>query len=202
MRPTITFLGLILAAAPTPLTGQWRVGLSYTQDRISGGTGPAPGAPADAASFRPWQPAWLGLQVQGPWRGIRPALGLRFGRPDLALEAAEVTIVEHSSITGVAGLTADAMVPVVALREGVRLDGALGVLIERWVFRGEEPRVRAGPSAGVDLAVGLGGRVEGVFGLGVSVLPTSIFEPEELPERLEPRSVWRRSLRGLVRLRL
>jgi hypothetical protein len=187
---------------PASLFAQWRVGLEVTSESFRGASGPAPGWESSTPSFRPYRPTWWGLRAEAPGQGLRPALTLRVASPDLALEGGEATVVEHLGVTSVLGAVPEVMVPLARLGPAVRLDGVAGLLIERWAFEGQAARLRLGPSAGVEFAVALGGRVEGAIGGAVSLLPQSVFTADDLPETLEPRSVWRRSLRGSVRLRL
>lgn len=187
---------------PASLSAQWRAGVEVSSEWVSGASGPAPGTVAGSPSFRPYQPTWWGLRVEGPGNGIRPVLTLRAGAPDLALEGEEATVVEHLGVTDVIGAVPEVAFPIARLREGVRLLASAGVVVERWAFEGQEARLRAGPTGGIELLVALGGRLEGAFGGSVGVLPESVFTAGDLPETLEPRSVWRRSLRGSLRVRL
>lgn len=187
---------------PAGLHAQWRLGVEVAGESFSGASGAPSGGAASIPSFRPYRPVWLGLRAEGPGGRIRPALTIRAARPDLALTGADATVVEHLGVTDVFGMVPEAIVALARLQPGVQLTGSLGLLIEQWFFEAQPARWRAGPSAGLDLAVGLGGRFEGAVGGTVGVLPESVFTAAELPETLEPRSVWRRSLRGSVRFRL
>lgn len=188
--------------SPASLFAQWRLGVEVTSESFRGASGPAPGWDASTPSFRPYRPTWLGLRAEAPGQGVRPALTVRFASPDLALEGGEATVVEHLGVTDVLGAVPEVVVPLARLDQAVRLEGSAGLLIERWAFEGQGARVRLGPTAGLELSVALGGRLEGAIGGMVGMLPQSMFTAEDLPETLEPRSVWRRSLRGSVRLRL
>ena len=190
------------ACGPANLFAQWRVGLDVTNEWLFGASGPGPAAVAGSPSFRPYEPIWWGLRVEGPGNGIRPVLTLRAGAPDLALEGEEATVIEHFGVTDVLGAIPEVAFPIARIQEGVRLLASAGVVVERWSFEGQEARLRAGPTGGIELAVSLGGRLEGAIGASVGVLPESIFTVSDLPETLEPRSVWRRSLRGSLKVRL
>jgi hypothetical protein len=139
--------------------------------------------------------------VEGPRTGIRPALTLRFSSPDLALEGPEAVVVEHLGVTEVIGAVPEVLIPLVRLREGVQVIGSAGLMLERWAFEGQNPRLRAGATLGAGLEVDLGGRVEGELGATVGVLPSSMFLEADLPDNLEPRSAWRRALRGVLKIR-
>ena len=187
---------------PAGLRAQWRLGVEVASESFTGASGAAPGGAASTPSFRPYRPTWVGLRADGPGGRIRPALTLRLASPDLALVGDEATVVEHLGVTEVVGMVPEAVVELARLQPGVQLAAALGVLIEQWSFEAQPARWRIGPTAGLDLVVPLGGRLEGAVGGTVGLLPESVFTAGDLPETLEPRSVWRRSLRGSVRLRL
>ncbi|HEX9166843.1 MAG TPA: hypothetical protein VF862_13100 [Gemmatimonadales bacterium] len=187
---------------PGSLFAQWRLGVEVAVEAFSGASGPAQGWEASTPAFRPYRPTWWGLRTEAPGHRIRPALTLRFARPDLALEGDEATVVEHLGVTDVLGVVPEVLVSLARLQAGVSLDASAGLLVERWAFEGQGARTRAGPTAGLELTVALGGRLEGVIGGALGLLPKSVFTADELPETLEPRSVWRRSLRGSIRRRL
>jgi hypothetical protein len=187
---------------PGSVFAQWRVGLELGTEWLSGASGPGPGTPADAPSFRPYRPTWWGLRAEGPGNRIRPALTVRAGAPDLALEGQEATVVEHFGVTDVLGVVPEVVFPLARLQESVRLLASAGLVVERWAFEGQGDRLRAGPTGGFELLVALGGRLEGSVGASLGLLPESMFTSGDLPDTLEPRSVWRRSLRGSMRVRL
>jgi len=187
---------------PGSLFAQWRLGVEVAVEAFSGVSGPAPGREASTPAFRPYRPTWWGLRAEAPGHRIRPVLTVRFTQPDLALEGNEATVVEHLGVTDVVGVVPEVVVSLARLQAGVGLDAAAGLLVERWTFEGQKARTRLGPTAGLELAVALRGRLEGVIGGALGLLPESVFTADELPETLEPRSVWRRSLRGSIRLRL
>lgn len=186
---------------PLSLWGQVRVGLEHGREVLTGATRPRAEAPAGTASFRPYQPTWWGLRLEGGWPGLRPALTLRRSTPDLALVGEDLTLVEHAAPTTVSALQAEVVAPLVQ-RDGIEWRASLGGLVERWAFRGSPARWRLGPVAGISVILPVVGPLEAMVGGSVGVLPVSPFTAPELPATLEPRGAWRTALRGGVSIRL
>lgn len=196
----LVLLAWLLLLPPRPLWGQVRIGLEHGREVLTGATRPRVDAPAGTASLRPWQPTWWGMRMEGPRRGIRPALTLRRGTPDLALAGDELTLIEHAKRTTLTALQAEAVLPILR-RDGTEWQASLGGLLERWAFPGVAARWRLGPVAGASVVLPLAGPLEASLGGSVGLLPRSPFVREELPGTLEPRNAWRTALRGGVGLR-
>jgi hypothetical protein len=125
-----------------------------------------------------------------------------YAAPSLALDAPEVTVIEHAGVTTVTALRAGVIVRLAQLQPGVALRVEAGPVLEWWRFERSATRLRGGGEIGLSLTVGLGGRFSGALGGFLGVTPVSPLEPADLPEGIEPRSAWRRALRGSVGLAL
>ena len=189
----------LCASVAVPAQGQWLVGLEAGTEAFAGVSRTVAAGPD--RSFRPYRPAWVGLRAESPGSRLRFGASLLYASPDLALEAADLAVVDRDDLTTVLGFHPGVMIRVADLREGVALRGEAGLILEHWGFRDQGGRLRAGGEIGLSLEVGLGGRCSGVLGgfLGVSASP---FRHEELPQGFEPRSAWRQALRGSLRIRL
>jgi hypothetical protein len=193
-----SLLGALAGAQPTQASAQWRLGVEVAGERFGGVS--ASVSPPDRA-LRPYRPVWLGIRAEAPAGGVRVAGAIRYAVPDVAVEAADVTIVAHPTITRVLAITPEVLVPLAGLG-GVRLVGSAGIPIERWDFTDAPARWRAGTQAGFALEAGLGGRVIGSLGGFGAYTPVSPFDAEDLPDDIEPRSAWRFGLRGSLLVRL
>jgi hypothetical protein len=197
-RVTLAVLGAFAGVQPPQAAAQWRLGVEVGGERFRGVSGSV--QPPDRA-MRPYHPLWLGLRAEAPAGRLRLGGAIRYAVPDVALEAHDVTIVAHSTITKVLAITPEALVPLAGLG-GVQLVGSAGLAVERWDFHDKPARWRAGPQAGLALEAGLGGRVVGALGGFGGYLPTSPLDAEDLPDDIEPRSAWRFGLRGSLLIRV
>ena len=195
---TAIWLAMALAL-PVRLAAQWQARVEGAVESVSGVTA---AVESGAATFGIHHPTWIGLRVESPGARVRWSAGLSYAAPSLALDAPEVTIIEHAGTTTATALRAGVIVRLAQLQPGVALRVEAGPVLEWWRFEGSTTRLRGGGEIGLSLTVGLGGRFSGALGGFLGVTPVSPLEPADLPEGIEPRSAWRRALRGSVGLAL
>jgi hypothetical protein len=199
VRAVLGLTLILVLARPAPLAAQWLVGVEGTLESVGGvSRSTQPGG----ASFGIHHPAWIGLRIESPRARVQWRAGVAYAAPSLALDAPEVTVIEHAGVTTVTALRAGVIVRLAQLQPGVALRVEAGPVLEWWRFESSATRLRGGGEIGLSLTVGLGGRFSGALGGFVGVTPVSPLEPADLPEGIEPRSAWRRALRGSVGLAL
>ena len=196
MRAVLGLTLILSLARPAPLPAQWQVGVEGTLESVRGVSRSAqPGG----ATFGIHHPAWIGLRIESPGARVQWSAGVAYAAPALALDAPDVTVIEHAGVTTVTALRAGVIVPLARLRTGVVLRGEAGPVLEWWHFEATGVRHRASGEVGLSLALGLGSRFSGTVSGFLGMTPVSPLEASDLPDGIEPRSAWRQALRGSVR---
>ena len=199
MRPFLGMTLVLVLVRPAPLTAQWQVGVEGALESVSGVSRSAqPGG----AAFGIHHPAWIGLRIESPGGRVRWSAGVAHAAPSLALDAPEVTVIEHAGVTTVTALRAGVVVRLARMGPEAVLRGEAGPVLEWWHFSEAGVRHRASGEVGLSLAIGLGGRFSGTVSGFLGMTPVSPLEAPDLPDGIEPRSAWRQALRGSVRLAL
>lgn len=197
MRALPLLLPVLLFGTPAGLASQWHAGVEIAAESLTGvSANREPGGPV----FRFENLTGLGLRLESPGSRIRWSLIAGMAFPSLALQGPEVTIIDRQSRVTVGSLRPGVTVPLITLRPGVSLRVEGRPVLEWWHFDTGETRLRGGAEAGASLEIVLAGRLSLATGGFLGVLPESPLEASDLPEGIEPRSAWRRALRGSLQV--
>src|SRR5512143_1586800 len=93
---------LLLATLTRTAWGQWTIGPVVGTETFTGVSRSTVEGPD--RGFRPWHPAWWGIETESPGDRWRVRLALLHAAPDLALDAPDLTVVDHEGITSILGL--------------------------------------------------------------------------------------------------
>ena len=144
-------------------------------------------------SFRPYRPVLFTLRPEWDLGRWRVALGVSYGKPDIAVEGDPLTVVLHQSSELLE------VAPEVSYRfwkspSGTRVRLLSGPVLNLWMLPGEDqPRSRGGAFLGLSTESPVTTRLQATV-RATGVLTAGLFERPDLPPEFELRSMRRVSL--------
>lgn len=195
---TLALVALLTAFPDRVVLGQWYVGLELGSTRYGGsardtssGTGPP--------TFRPGAAPMIGLRVERTMGRLGAALRASFGKPGLAADGMDLTVIDKSSgeLFEVATLVA---VRVGGIGPSGAVRAELGPALHLWKF-GDDLHSRIGAVGAAVYEWPVAGRFSGAIRLegGVS---RSWFEEGDLPPKYDLRPTLRYGVTLGLRYRL
>jgi len=193
VRTLVALLGTLTALTllPSVAAAQWTAELQVGGSRFWG-TSRELGVEAPH-SFRPYRPTTIGLRLERTAGALTLAFTGYNAGTGFALEGDDGAILANGVLT-VTGIQPEADFRIAMLPGAGRIALGAGPLLEVWGVQSASSRTRFGGHAAAILEVPLGGRLRAAVRGGMSVLPSSILNDDEVTSGYERRATWRRSL--------
>jgi hypothetical protein len=190
-RTMRTVLALVLGTCLLAGTVRAQLGIgAEVQLNRFGGTSRDTAAGSSAEGFRPYRPVLYTLRPE--WRAgrIGIALGLTYGRPDVAEEGPPLTIVVHDA-TRFLEIAPEVSVGVLRTSADVRIRVHGGPVVDIWQLSGEDGvRSRPGGQVALSAEFPVVARLRAVLRSHL-VLTKGLFREGDLPPDFELRSMHR-----------